>query len=265
MKVFISYASADDRKRRALARAMETANPSLTPIVISSRGDPGRPLSDKVADGLREADFLVPILTRSSIGTQWVNQEIGFANGIELKVVPLVEVGIMPELKGFIHSQIDLPFKFLGHVDQPQREAAAFRRACKLWLKYLQDQHMASLSSTIEPDRVKSGDAYTTRVRFRGRVVNGFFDNYVEHLESTFRKWNWDRATIPAEEGRRTPSNTAPGVLNGAVDVMREYTWPTTGWPSGRYKIHVRLYTHPVPGETGRGVVAENVHDMEVY
>ena len=40
---------------------------------------PGKPLTDKVKEGILETPYFIPILTRSSITSQWVNQEIDFA------------------------------------------------------------------------------------------------------------------------------------------------------------------------------------------
>ena len=261
MKIFVSYSSQDDNKRRAFVSALESATPPFMPIVVAARREPGVPLAQKVMACIREADVLVPILTRSSITNQWVNQEIGFAQGIGRDLVPIVESGVLHELKGFVHDQNDLPFVFAGDRVRKQRESAMFRQAYLQLIEYLQNQRAGTLTSLIVPARVPVGGQYTTRVAFKGVVRDGFFDNYVVHLGSSFRRWNWDPNTMP---GIR-PANTAPGTLNGHVDVESEYTYATDGWPPGRYRIHVRLYSHLTPGEVGRVVIAENTHDFEVY
>ena len=265
MRVFISHASDDDGKLRALTRALKKAKPSFIPVVVAARREPGRLLADKVMDCIQQADFLVPILTRSSRSNQWVNQEIGYAQGIKRRIVPVVEREIISELKGFVHDQHDLPFSFPGYPENARREAAAFRSAYKPLIRFLQSQRRKLFESSISPARVASGDVYTTNVAFSGSVLNGFFDNYVVHLESNFRTWNWDPETIPPEPGHRVPSNTTPGVLNGVLDITKSYSYATKGWPMGKYKIYVRLYSHPTPGAPGRSAVAENEHDFEVY
>ena len=265
MRVFISYASEDDHKRRALAGTLEKATPSFIPVVVSARREPGRLLEDKVMDCIQRADFLVPILTRSSLSNQWVNQEIGYAKGIKRRIVPVVQAEIISELKGFVHAQHDLPFLFSSSPEDHRREATAFRSAYRKLIEHLQSQRRKLFESSISPRRVASGDVYTTNVVFRGSVQNGFFDNYVVHLESNFRTWNWDPETLPPEPGRRVPSNATPGVLNGVLDITKSYSHVTKRWPTGKYKIYVRLYSHPSPGAPGRGVVAENEHDFEVY
>lgn len=264
MKVFISYCTDDDRKRRALSNAFQAAVPPLQPVVVAARREPGKPLADKVTDCIRESDLLVPILTRSSIGNQWVNQEIGYAHGIGREVVPLVESGILHDLKGFIHGQHDLPFTFRGDSAQPRREANSFRKAYKLLIQDLQAKRDRLFQSSITPSRIRRGDAYTTHVTYRGTILNGFFDNYVEHLESDFYVWNWDPGTLPSHDGD-PPLAVRSGTLNGSVEISTSYSHVTRKWPPGRYRILVRLYSHPVPGESGRSVVAENVHYIEVY
>jgi len=264
MNVFVSYSSEDDNKRLAVGNALKAAVPRITPVVVAARREPGRPLADKVIACIEEADVLVPILTRSSIHTQWVNQEIGYAHGIGKPVIPLVERQIIGQLKGFIHNQHDLPFSFEGFELDARREAAAFRSAYRLLIDHLQGQRRRQLSSTISPRSVVQGERYSTTVSFQGSVLNGFFDNYVVHLDSKFTTWNWDPETIPPESGQSSPSNNVAGTLNGSLDITKTYSHSTVGWPVGRYKILVRLYSHLVPGRPGRSVVAENEHHFEV-
>jgi hypothetical protein len=256
-KIFISYSADDERKRLAFTRALKKATPSFVPVVVLDRREPGKPLTDKVMDCINEADFLVPILTSSSISNQWVNQEIGYAHGVQCRIVPIVEQEIISELKGFVHDQHDLPFSFRRNQDR-RHEARDYRRAYELLIEYLQGQRSASFQSAISPSRVVSGDAYTTEVTYRGTVQNGFFDNRVVHQTSDFRKWNWDPETLPSS------SSGAPGTLNGVVDITKAYSHSTRNWPIGKYKIYVRLYSHPTPGVPGRIMVAEEEHDFEV-
>lgn len=263
MKIFISFDHRDDSKCKAFTKALQRADTGFTPIVVANRREPGRPLADKVIDGIKEADYVVPILTQSSISNQWVNQEIGYARAIDKQTIPLVEKTAIEKLKGFIHAQNDLPFSFVGNRQNSRRESAAFRSAYRELIAFLQNQRSRILQSTISPQRVRSGDLYTTTVLFKGTVLNGFFDNIVVHLDSSFRCWNWDPETLRKRSGMRR--SRVPGELNGAVDVTRSYTHDTTKWPRGKYRIYVRLYSHLKEGEKARQVVAENEHNLEVY
>jgi len=80
---------------------------------------------------------LIPILTIESICNQWVNQEIGFAKAINKPIIPLVEESLLDELKGFIHKQMDLPFKFIGDESDPKKEARSFRKCYGAALEYI--------------------------------------------------------------------------------------------------------------------------------
>lgn len=259
VKVFVSYTSVDDRKRKALVGALLSAEPAFEPIVVSDRRQPGTPLEAKVMTGIRESDCLVPILTRAALASQWVNQEIGYAYALDKQVLPIVQEDVRRDLKGFVHANIDLPFQFQAHDHNSQREGRAFRKAYLMLIEHLQTQREVVFSSTLAPTRVPAGTAYTTSVAFRGNVVNGFFDNRVLHQESDFGTWNWDPETLSSGRGG------TPGKLNGPLDIKKTYSHSTDDWPRGHYKIFVRLYSHPVPGERARLIVAENEHDFEVY
>jgi hypothetical protein len=156
VKVFISYCSADDNKREALASAL--AAHGHTPIVVATRRMPGTPLAEKVTSGIAECEVFVPILTAASLPTQWVNQEIGYAKGIGRPIVPIVDGAVIGSLKGFVHAQHDLPFSFRASPGQSRAEAASFRRAYLRLIAYLAGQQgrtalMADPSKTAAPER----------------------------------------------------------------------------------------------------------------
>ena len=78
-KFFISYCNEDRHKLNALSRALRKSPYKFKPIIIAKRKNPGKPLTEKVKEGILETPYFIPILTRASITNQWVNQEIGFA------------------------------------------------------------------------------------------------------------------------------------------------------------------------------------------
>lgn len=262
-KVFISYAHDDDNKRKMLYRRILKAEAGLDPVVIVNRQFPGKPLADKVAEGIQECEFFVPILTKAALKNQWVNQEIGYAFALKKPIVPIVASSILHHLKGFIHAQNDLPFIFQTIRSRPQAEARRFKASCDLLINYLKEPTERTFETSISPIRLKAGADYSTTVRFRGNVSNGFFDNHAVHLDSSFHRWNWDPNTIVKHPGMDL--NTSPGLLDGDVNTSSNYTHSTQGWPIGRYKIHVGLYSHIQAGKRGRQLVAENTHDLEIY
>ena len=262
LRVFVSYVHIDDNKRRALVRVLLAAALPIEPIVIADRRSPGTPLTEKVVEGIAESDYFVPILTSASIGTQWVNQEIGYAAAKGTPTIALVESGVRDRLKGFIHDQQDLPFSFPVSENQ-RRQARLFHQTCIRLRTHLESTSVErGLTSEITPGRVRAGKPYTTHVSFRGTVRHGFFDNLVVEQASGRTRWNWDPVTLPRVRG--VPSSRTPGTLNGSVDVNRSYSHSTAGWSPGTYKVYVRLYSHLEPGERGRQIIEENEHSLEV-
>jgi hypothetical protein len=101
-------------------------NLSLKPIVVAYNRDPMIPLTKKVIDGINACDYIIPILTSKSYKTQWINQEIGYATARDKKVIPIVEQEIIPQLKGFVNSQMDLSYNFqVLRITQNERELSS--------------------------------------------------------------------------------------------------------------------------------------------
>ena len=115
--IFISYSDFDKDKVNLFVNELE-GNLTFFPIVIASNREALKPLAQKVADGIIQAKIIVPILTDSSVSTQWINQEIGFATAIGKRIMPIVEQNIIDKLKGFIHKQIDLPYNYRSDVNK---------------------------------------------------------------------------------------------------------------------------------------------------
>lgn len=156
-KIFLSYSELDKNKLKVLRSAVKKRQ-GLDPIVVSERRKVGQSLADKVKECMREADCLIPILTRKSIDSQWVNQEIGFAEALKMPIVPLVEKSLLDKLKGFIHKQMDLPFVFIGVKSDSKKEARNFRKCYVSALDYV------GSSSQITPTQYgKRGKLRITR------------------------------------------------------------------------------------------------------
>lgn len=115
--IFISYSDYDKDKVDLIVNELE-GNTKFSPIVIASKREALKPLAKKVADGIIEAKVILPILTKNSIPTQWINQEIGFATALSKHIMPIVESDLIDNLKGFIHKQIDLPYNFQPNANK---------------------------------------------------------------------------------------------------------------------------------------------------
>lgn len=116
-EIFISYSDFDKDKVELIVDELKSST-IFSPIVIASNREALKPLAQKVEDGIIKAKVIIPILTKKSIPTQWINQEIGFATALKKRIMPIVESDLIDKLKGFIHKQIDLPYNFQPNSDK---------------------------------------------------------------------------------------------------------------------------------------------------
>jgi len=254
-KIFISFSNEDRKKLDCLSNALKKSVHRFQPIIIDKRANPGKPLSDKVKEGIQETPFFISILTKSSFKTQWINQELGYAVANDRNIYPIVERSILNDLKGFIHNQIDLPFIFDGDPLNSRKEAQSFMKCYKELLRHLEE---IKFNASISPKKVKQSNTYTTTVKFIGHAKNAFFTNYVVHLDSPWTLWHWDTKTL------KDPRASTPGELHGNINIKSKYSYSTDAWPIGKYKIHTRVYEHPVPGELTRFILFEKINNFEI-
>ncbi len=115
-KIFISYSDYDKDKVKLIVEKLE-GNEKFESLVIAFNREALKPLAQKVADGINQCEIIIPILTKKSISTQWINQEIGYATAIGKRIMPIVESNLIDQLKGFIHKQIDLPYNYQTNIE----------------------------------------------------------------------------------------------------------------------------------------------------
>lgn len=156
-KVFISYSDLDRSRMRSLERIIRDSK-HFIPIIIADRLDALKSLTDKVKVGITESDYILPIITINSIGSQWVSQEIGYAVALNREIIPIVEQQIINELKGFIHKNIDLPYKF-SEKGNPKTTRGAYRKVCKLLINDL------LIANNLLPKSVELGNIFPGKWR----------------------------------------------------------------------------------------------------
>jgi hypothetical protein len=129
--IFISYSDTDKKRMRQLENVI-AKNSDFKAEIIGDKRSVLTDLTKKVKSGIFESDYIVPILTRHSMNTQWVNQEIGYAVAQNKIIKPIVEKSVIEKLKGFIHKNVDLPYHFEEVKGSPSKTAIKFRKACEL-------------------------------------------------------------------------------------------------------------------------------------
>jgi hypothetical protein len=134
-KAFISFTE-KDRKKMELLKKLISESKSLIPIVIEDKREGALHLSDLVSKGINESNYFIPILTKNSITSQWVNQEIGFAKALNKNILPLLEKELITVLKGFIHIQIQLSYNY----SVEKNENGNYKKSCISLIKDIDNE-----------------------------------------------------------------------------------------------------------------------------
>jgi hypothetical protein len=91
-RIYISHVESDEGLAEELSQALWRVG--LESYYAMHSLDLGITRSERVSFGIRSSDCLVAILTSDGSISRTVNQEIGFARGIEHLVFPMVEIGM---------------------------------------------------------------------------------------------------------------------------------------------------------------------------
>jgi len=148
--LFISYESSNFDKVQLIKK--ELANhPLFEPLVIADRRRANNALSELVKEGIDSAYCVIPILSPQSFKTQWINQEIGYAIGINRPIKPIVEMGILKDLKGFVHSQNQCPYTYTYRPSPFKSvEKETFMECFRLLIKDLEEVAKKTKSEIIK-------------------------------------------------------------------------------------------------------------------
>lgn len=87
MKAFLSYSSDDHSLVRTISGVL--IENGIEPVVASQELAPGRPLTEKIQRLIRESDCVVAVLTQSALDSDWVQQELAYADAHSQRIVPL--------------------------------------------------------------------------------------------------------------------------------------------------------------------------------
>lgn len=168
-KIFISYSHNNIDKVELIVNELKKHS-ILEALVIASNREAGKLLSEKVKTGIKDAQIILPIITEESINEQWINQEIGYATALNKKIMPIVQGDLIDKLKGFIHKQADIPYKFeksytvvpmaMKSINK-KRESENFMTCFKLLLNDIEkDLKVTSTSSPILYGKRKSHNSW---------------------------------------------------------------------------------------------------------
>lgn len=142
--LFISYSNNNLTKVKLIKKEL-TDHAYFEPLIIAFNREPNKTLITKVTEGIDSSFAIIPILTRDSIKTQWINQEIGYSQGIKKLIYPIVESIILDDLKGFIHKQNDIPYTYQIDTEHIGQENKSFMSTFRLLLKDIEEDYLESV------------------------------------------------------------------------------------------------------------------------
>jgi hypothetical protein len=93
LRVFLSYAHSDLNVLDQVVKALESTG--MVPV-WDDKIKPGAEFTNEIRRLIATSHVFMPILTGNSAANPWIHQEIGFALGIDVPVVPLA-LGALPD------------------------------------------------------------------------------------------------------------------------------------------------------------------------
>jgi hypothetical protein len=131
--VFFSYDSDDGSLVRRIKDGIEVRNGDIDVYIYEDDLQPGESISKKARDSIRNADLFLVLITPNSQNSQWVQQEVGFADGEDCQIVPvLLESPDVSEPGGLLAGVEYLSFD----RDDPDEFFADFSHALDTWIEF---------------------------------------------------------------------------------------------------------------------------------
>ncbi len=94
LNVFVSHSMAAQDEAFVSALVSWLKGKDVEPYLAERDPQPGRGLSEKILERIKQSDFLAVFWTRYGSESNWVNQELGAARSVGKPVVPIVERGV---------------------------------------------------------------------------------------------------------------------------------------------------------------------------
>jgi predicted transcriptional regulator len=156
--LFISYANENYDKVKLIKKSLEK-HPLFEPYVVADRRKPNNALVKLVREGIEASYCIIPILSPQSYKEQWINQEIGYAEGIGKPNIPIVGNSILNDLKGFVHKQNQCPYIYRSENGLSMRDENKSFMACfRLLISDLVKELNPAYSEKDKYQEIKEGN-----------------------------------------------------------------------------------------------------------
>jgi hypothetical protein len=109
-KVFLSHSNLDASWVQWIH--LHATNIGIEAYLYEHDPQPGMLVASKVKQAIQNSDALVVLLTHNSQFSPYVQQEIGFAEAANKRIIPLVQPGIQPSSLAMLQGREFIPFDF---------------------------------------------------------------------------------------------------------------------------------------------------------
>ncbi|GKS67411.1 hypothetical protein YTPLAS73_09580 [Nitrosarchaeum sp.] len=200
MKIFISYPITDEDLATKLKEILEQSEDIETAYIAQRVKKYDIEISNKIIQQLDDSDYLIAIITNDSISSASVNQELGYAQGISMPTIPLIEQNAK---RGFLIYGKDVEeftrANFLDVCSQIREHLKSIpkkrtKNEDKLWL--LQNVYRPIYNSIIQ---IQNGNFFLTNKLVtpwediddfsRFKMDKSIHDSLKE-LDGEIKKWN---------------------------------------------------------------------------
>jgi hypothetical protein len=108
LSVFVSFAEEDKQLVGKLQKAVADLG-DIRLYRYDHHVEPGMQVATKVREAIEKADVMVVLLTKRGATSPWIHEEIGAANALKKRIVPIVAPGasIPPMLAGLEQVTLD--------------------------------------------------------------------------------------------------------------------------------------------------------------
>lgn len=101
-KVFLSHSTKDMNLVLNIRNHLNRAGISV--YLAEEDLQPGMNLPQKIVNNIKSSHSMLVVLTDTGIRSQFVNQEIGIAKGINQRIIPMIEKRVKEEMRGLLEG-----------------------------------------------------------------------------------------------------------------------------------------------------------------
>lgn len=143
--VFVSHSFHDDDKKLAEILKDKLEESDIEAYLAEKEKRYGYIISGKIKEAIRNCYCVVVILTKNSVISASVNQELGYAMGINRDIIPMV--------KDDVKEKVGV---LLKHIEGEEFTDQDFEDKCKIIVEHILNRQIKSIQSEVMPEGPES-------------------------------------------------------------------------------------------------------------